>query len=84
MKNHCILPLILLNKYVTDFKEKAEIFNSLINNSSKLASTFKKRSKKYLINSVSSNDIAKLIRELDPNMTSIHMLKLVMSPFENR
>ena len=43
----CIPPLRHQNKYVTDFKEKTEIFNSffaeqclLINNSSKLPSTF--------------------------------------------
>ena len=45
----CIPPLKHQNKYVTDFKEKVEIFNSffaeqcsLMNNSSKLLSTFLK------------------------------------------
>ena len=86
----CIPPLRHQNKYVTNFKEKAEIFNSffaeqcsLINNSSKLPSTFLKRTDKFISSiSFSSNDIAGIIRELDPNkahghdMISIRMLKI--------
>ena len=77
------------NKYVTDFKEKAEIFKSffaeqcsLMNNSSKLSSTFLKRTDKFILSiSFSSNDIARIIRDLDPNkahdhdMISIRMIK---------
>ena len=86
----CIAPLKHQNKYVTDFKEKAEIFNSffaeqcsLMNNSSKLPSTFSKRTDKFISSvSFSSNHIARIIRDLDPNnvhghdMISISMLKI--------
>ena len=86
----CIPPLRHQNKYVTDFKEKAEIFNSffaeqcsLMNNSSKLPSTFLKRTDKFIsLISLSSKDIARIIRDLDPNkahghdMISIRMLKI--------
>ena len=85
----CIPPLKHQNKYVTDFKEKAEIFNSfaeqcsLMNNSSKLLSIFLKRTDKFISSiSFSSNDIARIIQDLDPNkahdhdMISIRMLKI--------
>ena len=86
----CIPLLKHQNKYVADFKEKAEIFNSffaeqfsLMNNSRKLPSTFLKIIHKF-ISSVqfSSNDIARIIRDLGPNkahhhhMLSICMLKI--------
>ena len=65
----CIPSLSHQNKYVTDFKEKAEIFNSFfpeqccfLNNSNKLLSAFLKRTEKVLSSiSLSSNDIAKII-----------------------
>ena len=83
-------PLKHQNKYVTDLKEKAETFNSffaeqcsLMNNSSKLPSTFLKRTDKFIsLISLSSEDIARIIRDLDPNkahghdMISIRMLKI--------
>ena len=86
----CIPPLEHQNKYVTDFKEKAEISVSsfaeqcsLMNNSSKLPSTFLKRTDKFIsLISLSSKDIARIIRDLDPNkahghdMISIRMLKI--------
>ena len=86
----CIPPLRHQNKYVTDFKEKAEIFNSffaeqcsLMNNSSKLPSTFLKRTDKFISSILfSSNDIDRIIRDLDPNkadghdMISIRTLKI--------
>ena len=86
----CIPPLRHQNKYVTDFKEKAEIFNSffveqcsLMNNSSKLLSIFLKRTDKFISSiSFSSNDIARIIRDLDPNkalghdMVSVRALKI--------
>ena len=86
----CIPPFKHQNKYVTDFKEKAEIFNfffaeqcSLMNNSIKLPSTFLKRTDKFMSSiSYSSNNIAKIIRDLDPNkahgldMKSIRILKI--------
>ena len=84
-----IPPLRHQNKYVTDFKEKTEIFNffaeqySLINNSTKLPSTFLKRTDEFISSiSFSSNDIAKIVRNLDLNkahshdMISIGMLKI--------
>ena len=87
-KKPCIPSLRHQNKYVTDFREKAEIFNfffaeqcSLINNSSKLSSTFLKRTDKF-ISSIpfNSNDIIRIIRDLDPNKTYGHdmigMLKI--------
>ena len=86
----CIPPLKHQNKYVTDFKEKAEIFNSffaeqcsLMNNSIKLLSIVLKRTDKFISSiSFSSNDIARIIQDLDPNkahdhdMISIRMLKI--------
>ena len=89
-RNSCIPPLRHQNKYVTDFKGKAEKFNSffaeqcsLINNSSKLPSTFLKTTDKCISSiSFSSNDIARIIRDLDPNkahghnMISLFMLKI--------
>ena len=67
----CIPPLSHQNKYVTDFKEKPEIFSSscaeqcsLINNSRKLSSTFLKRTEKVILSiSFISNDIAKTIQD---------------------
>ena len=84
-----ISPLFHQGKYVTDFKKKAELFNSffakqcsIIQNSSKRRLTLNKKTE----NSISSitfncNDIATIIRSLDPNkahgydMISIRMLK---------
>ena len=83
----CIQPLRHHNKYVTDFKEKVGIFNSAeqcfsINDSSKLPSTFLKRTEKIVSSvSFSSNVNAKIVRELDPSkadgqdMISVRMLK---------
>ena len=76
----CIPPLKHQNKCVTNFKEKAEIFNSffaeqysLMNNSSKLPSTLLKRTDKFISSvSFSSNDIARIIRDLDPNKAHGH------------
>ena len=85
----CIPPLFHQGKYVTDFKKKAELFNSffakqcsIIQSSSKRRLTLNKKTE----NSISSitfncNDIATIIRSLDPNkaygydMISIRMLK---------
>ena len=86
----CIPPLFHEGKYVTDFKKKAELFNSffakqcsIIQNSSKLPLTLNKKTN----NSISSitfnrNDIATIIRSLDPNkahgydIISIPMLEI--------
>ena len=85
-----ISPLNHQDKDLKYFKEKAEIFNFffgkqcfLINNSSKLPSTLLKRTEKFISSiSFSSNDIAKIIRDLDPNkahghdMINIRLLKI--------
>ena len=86
----CIPPLLQDNKYVTDFKKKAELFNllfakqcSIIDNSSELPSNFlKKTDKSISAITFTCDDIATLIKNLDPNkahghdMISIRMLKL--------
>ena len=86
----CIPPSNHQNKYVTDFKDKAEIFNSffaeqcsLMNDSSTLPLTFLKRTDKLVSSiSFSSNDISRIIRDLDPtkahghDMISIGMFKI--------
>ena len=86
----CIPPLFHQNKYVTDFKKKAELFNcffakqcSIINNSSELPSNiWKKRDKCISTARFTSDDIATLIQNLYPNkvhghdMLSICMLKV--------
>ena len=86
----CIPPLKHQNKYVTDFKDKAEIFNSffaeqcpLMNDSSTLPSRFLKRTDKFVSSiSFSSNDISRIIRDLDltkahgHDMISIGMFKI--------
>ena len=83
-------PLKHQNKYVTDLKEKAETFNSffaeqcsLMNNSSKLPSTFLKGTDKFIPSiAFSSSDITRIIQDLDPNkvhghdMISIPMLEI--------
>ena len=89
-KNPCIPPLLQGNKYVTDFKKNAELFNLLfakqcskIDNSSELPLNFLKKTDKFVSAiTFSCYFIATLIRNLDPNkarghnMMSIRMLKL--------
>ena len=86
----CIPPLFHENKFVTDFKEKAELFNhffvnqcSLLSNNSVLPTDLPQLTNKCLDSiHFSSNDIAKIISHLDPNkahghdMLSIRMIKL--------
>ena len=86
----CIPPLFYQNRYITKYKDKAELFNKvfasqcyLINNSSVLPSLLFKRTEN-VVSSIDfgSDDIAKLIHNLDPNkahghdMISICMLKI--------
>ena len=85
-----IPPLFHENKFVTDYKEKAELFNaffakqcSLINNSSKLPSHLHYLTDNRLSSvSFSQDAIAKIIQNLDPNKAhghdniSICMLKI--------
>ena len=89
----CIPPLFNPNRYITKYEDKAELFNnffanqcSLINNSCVLLPLLFKRTEN-VISSIDfgSDDIAKIIHNLDPNkahghdMTSIHMLKTYCS-----
>ena len=86
----CIPPIYHRNNYITDFKEKAQIFNNffakqctLVENTSKLPTDSFKRTKNLLsIISFTKGDIAKIIKNLNPkkahgfDMISIHMLKI--------
>ena len=90
-KSPCIPPLFRQNKSVTDFKKKAELFNccsakqccSILNNSRELPfNPCKKTDKSITTITFTSDDIATLIQNPDPNkahghdMLSIRMLKL--------
>ena len=86
----CIPPIFHENKFIIDFKQKAEIFNnffskqcSLINNTSKLPTVYSKKTDKLLSEiTFTCDDITKIIQNLDPNkahghdMISIRMLKI--------
>ena len=86
----CIPPIYHRNNYITDFKEKAQIFNNffakqctLVENTSKLPTDSLKRTKNFLSTiSFNKDDIAKIIKNLHPNkahgfdMISIRMLKI--------
>ena len=86
----CIPPIFHDNKFITNFREKAELFNSffanqcsLITNTSVLPTICEYLRDKLLSNtSFTDNDIGKTIKSLDPNkghahnMTSILMLKI--------
>ena len=86
----CIPPLFHDNEFITDFKEKAELFNSffskqcsIIDNDKKLPSNLAYHTNEKLSNIVfNSEDIDKVISGLDPNkahghdMISIRMLKM--------
>ena len=85
----CIPPLLHDDKFITNFKEKADIFNeffakqcSLINTNSSLPSVLSKKTHKLLSTiHFTSNYILKIIENLDPNkahgqdMISIRMIK---------
>ena len=78
------------NNYITDFKEKAQIFNgffakqcTLVENSSKLpTNSFKRTNNLFSTISFTKDDIAKIIKNLNPNkvhgfdMISIRMIKI--------
>ena len=86
----CIPPVFHNNKFVIDFKEKAELFNtffaeqcSLPNNNSELPNSLLFLAEKRLSNvQILNENIIKIINNLDPNkahghaMISIWMLKL--------
>ena len=86
----CIPPLLENNEYITDFKKKAELFNSffanqcsLINNNSQLPRTLSYKTNERLSSvKITDDDILKIIAKLDPNKThghdkiSIHIIKI--------
>ena len=85
-----IPPIFYDNRFITDFKQKAEIFNShffkqctrLINNSTILSQCPQKLNESLPSITFEINDIEKIIKNLDPNkshghdMLSIRMMKL--------
>ena len=86
----CIPPLLHQDKFVTDFKEKANIFNnffanqhSIVSKNSELPVTLtRKRHESLSTIDFSTDDILKIIRNLDPNkahghdMINIRMIKI--------
>ena len=86
----CIPPLLHQDKFVTDFKEKTNIFNnffanqcSIVSNNSELPVTLTRKAHESLSTiDFSTDDILKIIRNLDPNkahghdMISIRMIKI--------
>ena len=86
----CIPPIYHNNNYITDFKEKAQIFNdffakqcTLVENTSKLPTdSFKRTNNLLSAISFTKDDIAKIIKNFNPNkahgfdMISIRMLKI--------
>ena len=79
-KISCIPPLFENNECITDFKKKAELFNSffanqcsLINNNSQLPRTlsYKTNERLYSIK-ITNDDILKIIAKLDPNKAHGH------------
>ena len=85
-----IPPIFHDNKYITDFKQKAEIFNSLFSkqctpliNNSKIPLEYPQKSDESLSSiTFEINDIENIIKNFDPNKShghdvlSIRMLKL--------
>ena len=79
-------PLFHGNEYVTDFKKKAELFNSffakqcsLIGNSTELPLNLHYTTDKRLNTSnFSNNDIKKIIQKLDPNKDHGHKISIRM------
>ena len=86
----CILPIFHENRFVTNFKEKAELFHSffakqcsIIDNGSEIPSFLHPKTNQSLSNiTFAEKDIEKVIQSLDPNkahghdMISIRMLKI--------
>ena len=82
----CIPPLFHENKFITDFKEKTELFNHFFVNQCSLSSnnSVLPQPTNQCLDSIhfSRSDIAKMISHLDPNkaqgqdMLNIRMIKL--------
>ena len=89
-KMPCIPPIYHDNNYITDFKEKVEVLNNffakqcaIVDNTSKLPTDSLKRTNNCLFTiSLANDDIAKIIKNFDPNkahghdMISIRVLKI--------
>ena len=96
-KVHCNPPIFHENEFITDFRERAELFNSLfanqcslIENTSVLPTNCESLTDKSLSNiNFTDNDIGKIIKGLDSNkahghdMISIRMLNFAEGPFTN-
>ena len=96
----CIPPIYYSNNYITDFIENTQIFNNffakqrtLVENTSKLSiDSFKRKNNLLLTTSLTKDNIAKIIKNLNPNkahgfdIISIHMLKIcsdsILKPLE--
>ena len=96
----CIAPIYHNNNYITAFKEKAQIFNDffakqcmLAKNSSQLpTNSFKRTNNLLSAISFTKDDIAKIIKNLNPNkahsfdMISIRMINIcgesILKPLE--
>ena len=76
----CIPPIYYNNNYITDFLEKAQIFNdffakpcTLVENNSKLPTdSFKKTNDLLSTISFAKDDFAKTIKNLNPNKDNQH------------
>ena len=79
----CIRPIFSENKFVTDFREKAELFNSLfvnqcslIKNTSVLPTNCENLTDKFLSNiTFTDKDIGKIIKGLDTNKAHVQHIK---------
>ena len=93
----CISPVYHNNSYITDFKEKVQIFKNLfatlVENTSKLPiNSFKRTNNLLSTISFTKDGIAKIIKNLNPNkahgfdMISIRKLKIcgnsILKPLE--
>ena len=76
----CIPPPLRQDKFIIDFKEKAEMFNnfftdqcSILRNKSELLATLSKKTRESLTTiDFSNNDILRIIRNLDPKKDHGH------------
>ena len=81
----CIPPLFHQDKFIIDFKEKAEMFNnffidqcSILRNKSELPATLSKKMRESLTTiDFSNKDILKIIRNLDPNKAHGHDMIII-------
>ena len=83
---HVIPPILHNNKFITDFKQKAEIFNSHFSkqcttpliNTSKIPSEYPQKSNESLSSiTFEINDIEKVIKNLDPK----NLMAMICSVF---